>query len=146
MKISSYSDLEKFINNKLSDALQSGVKDDVQKLLKENIKSVVYDAYEPKAYNRKGLMYQSDDYEMIDDNTLKVTHARMDSGSWGSRDVSKVVEYGKGYIWRPPHPHFTLDTVIGPRPFMGTTKEDLESGEFKKILKNNLSKQGLNLK
>lgn len=138
--ITSYSQLLKQLAKIRTDVLGKEVADKATALMQKNIDEVVYKAYTPINDNsRTGALRESVETGMQSADTLTVYNSRMDTGFRGeTRDVVNVVETGKGYNWGN-----NLDRIIGERPFMEKTHNDLENGEFREALKSALQKRGL---
>ncbi len=146
---SNWSQLEKYLNEKISSALQDDVANEVVEVMTEDggiIDKEVYDKYTP--YNLAGTDYyyhrtyrlkDKSNFEklMLDKNTLSIRSTRTEDG----RDIASVIEYGKGYTWGIKR---DLNEEIGARPFHEKTKEELlRSGRHVESLKRGLIKRGL---
>ena len=130
-------DLEKFINKKIASALQREVASEARKVMKENVITEVYDAYQ-SSYERTGGLYQDRNIEtnLVNNNTLTVRNTRNENG----RDIAYIVEYGENYSYPG------LDERIGPRPFHAETARELEQqGLAKNALAKGLRRQGLDV-
>ena len=133
MTANSLYELENLIKQKVNNALQTTVAEKSKKLMQDRVNKDVYDAYSPKSYDRTFKLRDDIKTEMID-NTLEIINDRKDG-----RDVVPVVELGKGY-WNK-----ALDEMIGARPFMSNTYNELKDGKAKEYLKDGLKNQGLDV-
>ena len=130
-------DLEKFMNKKIASALEREVANEARKVMKENVITEVYDAYQ-SSYERTGGLYQDRNIEtnLVNNNTLTVRNTRNENG----RDIAYIVEYGDGYSYDG------LDERIGARPFHAETARELEQqGLAKDALAKGLRRQGLDV-
>lgn len=136
-------DLEKHLNNKIKNAMQTDVQKVARKTLKENVITEVYDAYSPSQYERTGGLYQDSNIDSRIDETsegieLSVRSTRNENG----RDIAKVIETGKGYEWEDSRIYQSEQA----RPFHEITRKELEEkGLAKRALKDGLRKQGLDV-
>ncbi len=131
--ITSYSQLLKELERIRTEIMEKEVADKATELMQKNIDTEVYAAYTPMSDNsRTGKLRESVETGMQQDDTLVVYNSRMDTGFKGEiRDVVGVIETGKGYNYGN-----NLDNIIGARPFVEKTREDLEKGEFRRALKD----------
>jgi len=150
---SNWGQLEKYLNEVISFTLQDEVANEVVEVMTEDdgvIDKEVYDKYTP--YNLAGTNYHyhrtyklkdKSNFEklMLDKNTLSIRSTRNEDG----RDITSVIEYGKGYTWGKASGYTRdLDKEIGARPFHEKTKEELlRSGRHIESLKKGLVKRGL---
>ena len=139
----SLKDLNKYLQNKLTDGLKTDVARNSIKLMQKHVQEDVYDAYTPYStdgvtphYERTGKLMDSSVAQMLDDNTLEVTNIRADQES--GRHIVPVIEYGKGYEWGYTR---NLDEEIGARPFITKTRKELEEGKAKEFVKEALEKR-----
>lgn len=95
----------------------------------QHTQSDVYDAYTPTQYDRSFDLIKSWRSQLISNNTLEITNTR----SEGTRDIVSVIEFGKGY-WTQ-----ALDNLIGARPFMENTRDQLASGLAVKAMQEGLN-------
>jgi hypothetical protein len=58
--------------------------------------------------------------------------------NWLDGAFCKIIESGKGYDWSS-----TLDDIIGARPFVRNTRNELKNGKAKGYLKQGLIARGL---
>ncbi|MCM3110040.1 hypothetical protein [Lederbergia lenta] len=134
----SIKDLEKYVNSKITSALEKEVNETVRKTLKENVITEVYDKYTPSHYERSGGLFQDGNIEskMENSNTLSVRSIHSENG----RDIAQVIESGLGYSWSH------LDGEIGARPFHEETRREIEeNGLAKDSMRKGLQRQGLNV-
>jgi len=136
MSIKNLKDLEKEINKRISKVMSKQVKNMAKSTLQDHIIEDAYNAYTPEMYTRSGQLLKDIDTRMVDKNTLSIESVRKD----GSKDVSEIVETGKGYS----QPY--LDEKIGARPFTQRTRDELANGKFEKTLKDGLLAEGLDIK
>jgi len=146
-KIASLADQLKNIEAQIKKKIQSSLKKEVSETSKDimvdKLDSVVYSQYTPTQYSRSyddgGLADEKNiETKMIDDTTLRIENIRKDEES--GRLVTPIVETGKGYYteW--------LDELIGERPFIKATAEELRKGKARDALKRGLIREGLNVK
>lgn len=140
-------ELEKYLQKQITNSLKTDVSKKSIELMKEHIEEDVYKAYTPYStdgitphYERTYKLLNSNEANMIDDNTLELTNSRSDEKS--SRYIVPVIEYGKGYEWGYTR---DLDEEIGERPFMRNTAKDLRDGKAKEFMAEALKKRGLNV-
>ena len=113
-----------------------------QTTMQKHVVEDVYDKYDSQydnKYHMGGLLdIENIETKMIDDNTLRIENIRRDEDT--GRYVAKVVETGKGYYtdW--------LDDLIGERPFVKQTADELRNGKARDALKRGLIREGLNVK
>jgi hypothetical protein len=151
-------ELEKLINQKIAQALNSEVKETVKDVMQSKVESEVYDAYESASkseykYTRRGendgLKDRDNIVGTLKGNTLEVENIAKgkDSGEY----LAGLIEYGhqNGYgEYDYPHvPAGSKGDFRDPRPFVAETKRALASGnELKESMRKGLSKQGLKVK
>jgi len=113
-----------------------------QTTMQKHVVEDVYDKYDSQydnKYHMGGLLdIENIETKMIDDTTLRIENIRKDEDT--GRYVAKVVETGKGYYtdW--------LDDLIGERPFVKQTADELRNGKARDALKRGLIREGLNVK
>jgi len=113
-----------------------------QTTMQKHVVEDVYDKYDSQydnKYHMGGLLdIENIETKMIDDTTLRIENIRKDEDT--GRYVAKVVETGKGYYtdW--------LDDLIGERPFVKQTADELRNGKARDALKLGLIREGLNVK
>ncbi|MGR7944285.1 MULTISPECIES: hypothetical protein [unclassified Paenibacillus] len=139
-----FSDLKSMFTY-LDQQAQSVLKQEVAKKtvekMQQHIQSDVYDVYDPVLYERKGYnggLIDEDSIEvgLVDDNTLYVENIRFD----GDREVAEIVESGQGYTY-----DFLYNGV--PRPFTENTRQELQqTGVLNEVMRNGLSRRGLDVK
>jgi hypothetical protein len=130
-------ELENYLNGKLNETLKNDVANQSKQLMQEHIDKDVYEAYTPKEYERTGQLRADVVVDMVDGNTLEIKDIRNDDG----KDIVKIIESGKGYDWSS-----SLDDIIGARPFVRNTRNDLKNGKAKKYLKQGLIARGLKVR
>ncbi|MFK7678827.1 hypothetical protein ACI3ER_12355 [Bacillus sp. Wb] len=136
MDIKTRKQLEKEIQKRIKKVMSKQVKNMAKSTMQDHIIEDAYNAYTPEQYQRTGQLLKDIDTKMVDDNTISIESVRKD----GTKDVSEIVETGKGYS--TPE----LDAKIGARPFTERTVNELASGKFKQTLKDGLQSEGLNIK
>jgi hypothetical protein len=145
MEFSDLSQLEKYLNGLINNALDTNVKETAKETMQLHIQRDVYAAYSPYStdgktphYERTGQLLQDVEGHLIDNNTLVIEDTRSENG----RDIVKVIEEGKGYQWGYKR---NLDEEIGARPFVENTYVELASGLARESLKQGLKRQGLDV-
>lgn len=130
-------DLQKYINGLIENALETNVKDIAEETMQLHIQRDVYSPYTPMSYERTGKLLQ--DVEVtVEGNTLILEDKRNEeSDVENGRDVINVIETGKGYS------RSSLDDVIGERPFVQNTFDELSKGLASESLKQGLKRQGI---
>jgi hypothetical protein len=115
-------ELEKYLNQKISSALQKEVFETVRETMKDEIKKVVYDAYSPKKYKRQTTRGLQNDGNIkvtpIGDNTIEVENTRSDDG----KNVAETVITGHGY-------DYGFEFAGVPRDFIKATADELKRTE-----------------
>jgi phage gpG-like protein len=143
MEFNSLDELEKYLNDLIEVALETNVKQTAEETMKMHIQKDVYTPYTPMSYERTGKLLQDVEAKMIDSNTLSLEDTRNEEPDVeNGRDVIKTIEKGKGYQWGYTR---NLDEVIGARPFVQNTYDELASGSARESLKQGLKRQGLNV-
>ena len=164
MRVSSLKELEKELQKRINNALNSEVADVVKYKMEDHIISDVYNVYDPEVYVRRytngGLIDPNNIVAYAEHGTLTVKNITIGdkyvsinhytaTGHTSTPTVSQnynkpiagVIETGKGYDvhgWQ-------YDGV--PRPFMKNTRDELEQSHLHtKVLKQGLIRQGLNVK
>ena len=130
-------ELEKYINEQAKKALQNGkyVKNTVIETGKKHVDKEVY-IYQPKQYERTGLLRESWDVENTDDG-IAVFNTRTD----GEKYIPETIEYGINYDY----------TGYGyayekPRPFIAETRRELkDSNILKEAMKKDLKDVGFDV-
>ena len=139
--------LEKFLQEKINNALISDVADTVREVEIRQIEETVYDAYTPKMYRRRGNWGGLADphnieAEVIDDGVLKVWNETppnedYDHSRLTSKFIDVAVETGREYTFFSP----------GPRPFTKNTADELrEKEQHISALVKGLRRQGITIK
>lgn len=142
-------DLESYINKQISDSLKTDVAEKSKELLKEKKQEVVYDAYEPYStdgktphYERTYQLLNSNESQMLDENTLEITSPR-GADSENGADIAYGVEHSGYYTWGYTR---DLNEEIGARPFMEETADELRKGKAKEYMKKALQDRGFKVK
>ena len=131
-------ELEKYINEQAKKALQNGrhVKNTVIETGKQHVDKDVYSVYDPKVYERTGLLRESWDVENTDDG-IAVFNTRTD----GEKYTPQVIESGIGYDYTG----YGYD-YEEPRPFIAETRRELkDSNILKEAMKKDLKDAGFNV-
>lgn len=134
----SISDLEKYLNEKIRNALASEVADVARDTMSDHVQSDVYDKYTPSQYVRSGDLYKDIKTTMVNDNTLTIEDDARDEES--GRYIAPVVEDGVGYEWTDSR---IYNMQPFPRPFVENTAKALENGLAREAMKKGLRNQGL---
>ena len=122
-----YSELQSTI----ADALSGPMKDGLEKEIKQQAKSRVYDAYGGNGY-RRGLIGDPVNLEAESDQTeLRIRNVTVQQGSPGRLSETNFVESGDPAYHQP-----------GPRPFMDEALADYAHGEGPEDLANALRARG----
>jgi hypothetical protein len=141
----SLAELEKYLTQKVNNALEQEVSHVARNTLKEHVIDDVYDKYEPTQYQRHGadggLLDDENIYTgLVDDGELVIRSTRVDEED-PSKDVAAIVEYGRGYDWTKSK---IYQMQPFPRPFHRETARELdEKGLAKKALEKGLNRQGI---
>lgn len=136
-KFNNLKDLEKYINEQAKKALQNGkhVKNTVIETGKKHVDKDVY-SYQPKRYERTGLLRESWDVENTDDG-IAVFNTRTD----GEKYIPQVIETGIGYDYSGYGYEYEK-----PRPFISNMREELHnSNALKEAMKKDLKDAGFNV-
>jgi hypothetical protein len=131
-------ELEKYINEQAKKALQNGkhVKNTVIETGKKHVDKDVYAVYEPKQYERTGLLRESWDVENTDDG-IAVFNTRTD----GDKYIPETIEYGINYDYSGYGYAYEQ-----PRPFINNTREELRnSNALKEAMKKDLKDAGFDV-
>lgn len=137
MEFNSITDLEKYINEMITKALEEDVAEVARQTMQEKIQTDVYKAYTPTQYERTGGLLQDVEVHLINENTLEIQDTRTDEVN--GRLITPVIESGIGYEW-------TKSEIYQrelPRPFVEETAKALEDGLAKEALIKGLKRQGL---
>lgn len=141
-EFSSLADLERYLNDKIRNALETEVKKVAVQTMQSEVVTSVYDKYTPTQYERTGGLAQEQNIKstLINDNTLEIENVREDEET--GRLVAPVVESGTGYTWKESQ---IYKRQPFPRPFVENTAKDLEGGLAKKALADGLKRQGISV-
>jgi hypothetical protein len=148
MDFKSLAELEKYLTQKINDALENEVSHVARNTLKEHVIDDVYDKYEPTQYQRQGadggLMDDKNIYAgLVDDGELVVRSTRVDEDD-PRKDIASIVEFGTGYTWEKSKIYHMQPF---PRPFHAETAKELdEKGLAKNALEKGLNRQGIDTK
>lgn len=148
MDVTSYSQLQKAIENAVSDSMEDMGKD-MEDIVKEEINDEVYGSYTPIMYLRTGELLSSIESEVIGKNEVEIKHntakihaTSIKDGSDISNALPEIVHDGcapnifneKHYVWE------------NKRPYMDTTKKRLQStNEHVDSMKKSLKKKGFDV-
>ena len=153
----SYSKARTYIEKAVSEALANVVNSAVQKVEKDVIRKTVYQAYEPKVYQRRNSLYNLEG--TVAGKTLEVKTLAEPNGAGmavgydnpaydgevikasTNKDLARTIEYG-GYSYNGGDGYDFYD--VGPRPFVQTTVETLAAGkQHVAALKQGLRRKGI---
>lgn len=152
----SYSKARTYIEKAVSEALANEVNSAVQKVEKDVIRKTVYQAYEPKVYQRRNSLYNLEG--TVAGKTLEVKTLAEPNGAGvaagydnpaydgmlkasTNKNLARTIEYG-GYSNNGGDGYDFYD--VGPRPFVQTTVETLAAGkQHVAALKQGLRKKGI---
>jgi hypothetical protein len=140
MEFNSIAELEKYLTEKINNALRTEVADESRSVMQEHVMSDVYDKYTPTQYVRTGELYSNILTQMVDDNTLSIEDTRRDEET--GRLIAPIIESGVGYTWKDSR-IYAMQPF--PRPFVENTAKDLENGKAKQALAQGLKRQGLDI-
>jgi hypothetical protein len=154
------SELEKLINQKIAQALNSEVKETVKTVMQSKVESEVYDAYESGSqseykYERRGedggLKDRDNMIGEVKGNTLEVENIAKGKDK-ANLYLAGLVEYGHhgsvygGYDY-PNVPKDSKGDFRDPRPFVEETRKALANGnELKDSVRKGLNRQGIKTK
>jgi hypothetical protein len=151
----SLTDLEKYLTQKINNALEQEVSHQARETMKDVIQTEVYDKYTSHAkepYVRHmsdgGLIDDENIHTgLIDDGELVIRNTRNNIDDYGNapyRDVAAIVEEGINYDWKGSE---IYKMQPYPRPFHKETARELdEKGLAKKALEKGLNRQGIDTK
>ena len=151
-------EIEEWLNSLIQRTVIPDVAEDTVKCLKEHAQKEVYDAFEPRKYQRRWSYVNDSGYDVnYHGNGVTVSdNVQANPGEdWGaeqksmftmfealnyrsivSGDLLPVIESGKGYAFEKEGP------VPGPRPFFTHAKEEVEGGRAEQKVKDSLAKLG----
>lgn len=150
LKFATLEELEFYIEEAINIAMESNVSQEVAKLLKDNTKKVVYDAYEPSYYVRRGenggLLDENNIQKTIDKTSHTLTMEniakpkKLNAFDNPSTSLAYLIEYGRV-------PNIFNDQIypwMFPRPFIRKTISDLQNGNvITKAMTNGLRANGI---
>lgn len=133
---SSLNALFNYLQRQVNSSMEHEVANEVVNVVRDHVQTDVYDAYQPTGtYVRQNQLLNNVKSELIEDGTIEITDVRTDGG----KNVTEIVEYGRGYTWSPE-----LDTEIGPRPFLENSIDDLSMNkQHVDTLRKSLINKGL---
>jgi hypothetical protein len=138
------------LKSKIDDALRNEVAEIVTETMLSNIKTEVYDAYNPKRYERRyddgGIVDEGNIVSKVKGNTLTVENITMSNKEYlpkGEKPfkIAGVIEHGSGagygeYDYYDP----------GARPFLEETRNDLiKNKQHIDAIKKGLKRQGIDV-
>lgn len=138
--------LFKYLDRAVSSALENEVFNTTKGEMQHQIQNIVYDKYKPSDYERSGLLLKTISKSMPTENRLEVKNTRsdVDDLTGEKKDVSRIVEYGRGYTWGYVR---DLDREIGPRPFTHETYKSLvTTDKLERAMEKGLNRQGIKTK
>jgi hypothetical protein len=158
MAAKNLAELEKLINQKIAQALNSEVKETVKDVMQSKVESEVYDAYQSGSqseykYERRGendgLKDKDNMIGEVKGNTLEVENIAKgkDSGEY----LAGLIEYGHqngyGEYDYPYVPRGSIGDFRDPRRFIESTRNELANGnELKESMRKGLQKMGIKTK
>ena len=135
-------------------SLDTVVADGIKQELVNQAEEIVYGAYDPIIYNRRGSLIDESNYQIDKSGDMSLTVIPVASfnpaygTSNGGNQLAGLVNYGNG--WGGYSYDFTPRskpaTYKAPRPFIDYTKELLAEGMFKDLLEEGLLQQGLDVR
>lgn len=124
-----------YLQRQVNNSMETDVAEVVVDVVKQHVEIDVYNAYEPKDYQREFQLLNNVKSQVISEGTIEINDIRTD----GDKNVTQIVEYGKGYTWRG-----NLDERIGPRPFIENSRMDIiQNKTHVNALKQSLTNKGL---
>lgn len=158
--IKSLKDLEGMIKSKIANELyfSSNLQDVVAEKMHDNIIENVYNAFEPKEYERRG---NSDGFSDMNNmqftssevvgNTVHFTFENTTEGndSMSGEELAEMFETGDRSSWDNPHVMDGYGRInSSPRPFIQSTIDDLNQNkaELVNALKKDLKNLGFDVK
>lgn len=143
MEFSSLSALANYVQTQINSVLKNEVAEYIINEAKGYADEVIYDAYEPKDYDRR-FTYGTENgsgYDIVATDGVVEIHPNPIA-------LADLIEHGNNgstmglhYDWDPPSDRDP--TYLLPRPFVATTKENLEGEEIKDILSIGLNDRGI---
>ena len=125
--------IAKNLQPQIEQIMREDVAEEVIELGKDNVQTVVYDAYNSPAkfpYQRTGKLKEDWEKQNVPNGVI-VRNTRNDN----SRNVASIVETGVGYSIKDKWGYGYEE----PRPFIKTTKEQIESSKLvENVLKSKL--------
>lgn len=142
-----FKSLESYLKKKIDNALENEVAETIKSTQQEVIQDVVYEAYTPKFYERRGrdgggLGDIENMHSTVKDGVLTVTNLTEPNPDYEhnllkSQYIDTAVEYGQRYDYFNP----------GARPFNETTIERLQNNKKHiEAIRRGLKRQGINTK
>jgi hypothetical protein len=134
-----FDDVIKDTQMKINITLQKEIAEDIKALMKQHIKNDVYDAYTSSA--KVPYVRRKENGGLLDNNNFQITFVKgqlivknITKGKDNNEWIIPIIETGKGYTWEESEIYKTKLS----RPFNELTQDDLEKGEFLKILRKQL--------
>lgn len=153
MKFNSLSALETYLKNAIDVALENQVADKVKDEVTSSASKIVYGAYEPEFYSRRGSLEQKENIgTYVSGNVLTATMNHVFNEGYDTTNhgygLAALIEYGHGAGGFYDYPFSRKrPTFLAPRPFVETSIDRMESsGTHIRALKDGLQSQGINVK
>ncbi len=149
-------DLEGFLRRMIQDSLENEVAEKVKDEQIKQADEVVYAAYSPKEYDRRGSSSGGlKSRDSIVSNTsreknqiiLRVRNVATGADDMSGRGIAGLVEYGQGggygrYTWTPPNDRDA--SYLQPRPFIEGTRLSIANNRYHvKYLQKGLAARGV---
>lgn len=159
-EFSKWSDLEKFLKEKIKDSLQHETFEAVRDVQQKNIDDVVYSVYKPKKYKRRDInegLIADENIIMtpIGDDAIEVSNITkpnpygipQERVTTEGKSLPGLIEFGddNGYgVYDFPPSDGEDDAYMHPRPFIQSTREDLsEHKQHIKAFRAGLENRGI---
>lgn len=147
----SWKEIEKMIQVKINQAMNTTVASGVKEIESENANEFVYNSYDPTVYERRGndggLSDVRNMNHVVDTSgnstTLEVTNDTMSNPDflpWQDtpHKIAQEVEFGFGYNYGNGNEPYAQE-----RPFQRETINELATGKAKKLLQKGLKELGI---
>lgn len=149
--VGSLKELEALLTKKVAQAMEETVSNQVKQLESDNVFEFVYNAYDPKVYERRmnnGGLSDVDNMShkvsvngnsvqlQVDNNTMSNPDFMPINGT--PHEIAQEVEFGYNYDYGGYGEAFEEE-----RPFVRKSIDELKYGKAKEFLTNGLKKQGI---
>ena len=114
----------------VNDVIHNDMRDGIRVAMMDSARKVVYEAYDPKVYIRRGTLTDASHYEFDNiDMGIEVTsnisgnpaYAPPASSGWNPGFIGNIIQTGNGYPWLRRGSDMNS---IGPRPWLDKGMED----------------------